>query len=319
MTTLICTGTLFSEWQHVLESQVPGAASRLPAQAELNSYSEALCQQQYPETDELTWKSFSPDEKDTDNARQLFSAINSESLFIWADANSSLYLDLWLSIDSDSRFIMFYANPEYELSNYINTHNFNTRDIEKVISAWTTRTRAMFTFFMNNRGRCLLVNVQDANSDGRLLVKLLNEKFGFDLQTDSPDAGEEAENFALLDFLATTLLLNDDSVSELFDEVRSVATVISRQDKAIADIQVRNRSLINTFLDEVTEFKRVTKSQKALKNEQSLNHLQISQLVEELEFYFKKCKEQENVNNTFAKYLSNDPLLKLARHARRMQ
>ena len=319
MTTLICTGTLFSEWQHVIESQVSEASSRLPVHAELNTCSEALCRQHFPEADELTWKSFSPDKKDTDNARQLLSATNSESLFIWTDANSSLYLNFWKTTAEDAKFLLFYSSPEFELSNYISTHPFDASRVEKIIDAWVIRTRAMLTFFMNNRDRCLLVSVRSADSANGPFIQALNKQFGLDLEPKSLIEPLLNKNSPLIEYLATTLLLKNQHVAELYDEVRSAATLICDQDKSISSIEDRNKSLINAFLKEVTACQQLNDTQSELEDELYLNQLQIKQMQEELEFYFNESMEQEKVADTVAKYLSNDPLLKIVRQVRQMQ
>jgi len=351
MTTLICSGTLFSDWQNVTKALVPADSSRLSVHTEITILAKEICQQQFPGMDELDWTTFSPDKKHTDQANQLLSSIENEPLYIWDNGNSSLYLDFWKSTAEGAKFVLFYSRPELELSNYIENHPFEMSRVEKTIDAWVIRTRAMLTFFMNNRDRCLLVSVQTAGSENESFIQALNKQFGLDLEAEPLTTPLLNNNSVLIEYLATTLLLKNRYVSELYDEVRSAATVISNQDKTISGIEDRGKSLINEFLNETATYKQLNKTQPILEDELSLSKhqinqmqeelenyfkqmnevqpeledelslskLQINQMQEELEYYFRKSIEQEKITNTMADYLSNDPLLKLARHARQTQ
>lgn len=319
MTTLICSGTLFSDWQQTLEQLMLAGSKCLPVYQKLSALSADICRQHFPETNELLWQPFSPDEKYLDTANRLLSSIANEPVFAWADTNSSLFLNLWRAAGDDAKVILFYSSPEHELANYINKHSFDVKVIENVITAWANRAQAMLTFFLNHRSDSLLINVQSAGSEGRLFVRMLNEKFDLNLECDSLVPDGQYENSALVEFLATTLLLNNETVSEIYDEVRSATTVICEQDKSMTDIPDREKSLIAAFLDEVKSLKQLTQSHRELEDELSLNQLQIHQLQEELEYYFILSQERESITKTFASYLATDALLKVARQARVMR
>lgn len=319
MTILICSGPLFADWTGILEKQVLEASKRLPVYAELSTLSRDICQQHSLEKDELTWKSFSPDETNLKVATSLLSSVDKEPVFAWADTNSSLFLNFWKAAYENIRFILFYSSPEYEFYHFIKAHKFDETRLESTLDAWLVRMRAMLTFFMNNRDRCLLVDVRTATSAKSLFIQVVNEHFHLELEDVVISVAGNPEISPLVEYLATSLLLKNHDVSELYDEIRSAATVICETDKSISSIEVRNKSLISAFLNEVTAYQRLRDTQSELTDELSLRQLQIKQMAEELEYYFKKNVEQEKITNTMADYLSNDPLLKIARQARQMQ
>ncbi len=319
MTTLICSGALFSGWHDILEKYVPADSSGHAAYTEISALASEICQQQFPEPDELNWTPFTPESKYKKSMGQLLSNIENEQQFIWDDSNSCLYLDFWKKLAENARFLLFYSSPEFELGNFISKQPFDAAQVERVISAWSVRTQAMLTFFMNNRDRCLLIDVQSTGFENGSFTEAINKEFDLGLEHGTLITSPQNENPVLIEYLATTLLLNKHPVSELYDEVRSAATVIGDQDKSISGIENRSKSLINDFLAEVASYKKLSITRPKLEDELSLSQLQINQMAEELEFYFQKSTEQEEITTTMADYLSDDPLLKIARRARQMQ
>lgn len=313
MTTLICAGTLFADWQDALKKLIPSDSKLLVAQNELSKFGAEVCQQHFPEMEELAWRPFFLDEDYLDQAKTLLLPAQDKQLFTWADSNNSLLLNFWKTAVDDAKFVLFYSSPEYELSNYINSHPFGEKVIENVITAWVNRSRAMLTFYLNHRKDSLLVNSQSVQSEEETFIQALNKKFDLCLEVDSAASTDQPENSVLVYYLATTLLLNREDVSEIYDEICSAATVICEQDKTFENIQQRNKSLIALFLKETQSTNDLKSHQEELKDELQLKQIQLAQITDELEYYFVKSKEQEKV---FTDYLSTDPLLRIARQVR---
>lgn len=303
----------------MLNKHVSADSCKSSAQAEISALAEDICQQQFPHSSELNWQTFTPDADYDDRASQLLSSLENEPLFTWENSNASLYLNFWKKTAENVKFLLFYSSPELELSNYISTHPFDTSSIEMVIDAWQIRTRAMLAFFMHNRDRSLLLNVQSANSENESFVQVLNQQFDLDLEPKPLTSASLKNNSVLIEYLATTLLLNSQQVSELYDEVRSAATLISDRDTSISSIEARNTALVDAFLAEVSVYSHLRDTRSALEDELATNQLQINQMSEELEHYFKNSIEQEKIAKTMLDYLSNDPLLKIARQARQIK
>lgn len=317
MLTLICSGTLYSNWQSTLKQQLPNNSSEHPAYAKLTTLSENICRQQFRDSEEFLWKSFTPSSKYTDKTRNQLPDVEDAPLFVWADKNCNLFLDYWKAITNNVKFLLFYSSPERELGNYLFKHPYDAHTHENVLKAWAVRTREMHAFFMKNRDRCLLVNAQCAESSQGALVKALNQHFDLELKPQNVPFVKTPS--VLVEFLATSLLLNNHYISEIYDDVCSSATLISKQEKQILDIEDRNIELIGAFVDEVKANVKLNDKHAELEEELCLYRLQKDQITEELEYYFDKNIEQENLASTMANYLSTDPLLSVARQVRKMQ
>jgi len=93
MTTLICSGTLFSDWRNILKKYLPADSEKLFAHAEISVLAKEICHQQFPGLDELDRNPFTPDNAYADIASSLLSSIEKEPLSTWDDNNCSLYLN----------------------------------------------------------------------------------------------------------------------------------------------------------------------------------------------------------------------------------
>jgi len=316
MTTLIFTGSLFSDLDHTLEKY--GVVDNIyhPMRSELSELCAEICKQRYPNTDPLAQVPFSPNDAHLEKARRHFCSVGEEQVVAWKDNNTCLMLDFWQAAASDAKFVLLYTSPEHELANCIEKNEYDVSPIEDVIEAWAIRTRAMLNFFMNNREYSVLVNINWVGTTNGQLTDVLNKHFDLDLDNATTTAANSPDRSALLQYLATTLLLENESVSELYDEVRSAATVVSGFDQTIPDIEERSTSLVSAFLDEVSAFKQLTELQQESRDELSLKQLQLDQLAEALEHYFQKSHEQVQHVSAMVTYLGNDPLLNIARQAR---
>ena len=311
MTILICTGTLFSNWHEIAKLTAVNDPKHNVVCENLSVFSKKICQKQFPDSDELSWRPFSPSDEQIDSTEEMFLSAKDEDFFSWADSNCSLFLNFWQSTFNNPRFILFYSSPEHELGSYLSENPFDESNIERIMQAWLVRTRAMLAFFMANRNQCLLVNVKSANSERRLFARAANEHLNLTIPVP---AKKQSENMVLLEYLATSLLQGNELVSELYDEVRSAATVICERDKSIIDIQSRSRSLINAFLKEAASHTQLMQTSKDLGEDLYLQKIQVSQLMEELEFHYKSNQEESDI---FASYIGSDPLLNIARQVRK--
>lgn len=340
MSILFCTGTLFSKWQELTTTIKSSNPSVCHENIDLFALANRICQQQHPELDELSRKPFHVDDHYLEDARRLMSDKLDESVLIWSANDICLNLDFWKDANNDAKFLLFFSSPEFDLSNYINEHPFDASQIDKVINAWVYRTRAMLTFFMNNRDQSILVSIQACGADHAVFKAVLDKLTELDLTITPRPTSTKGESSALIEYLATSLLLNNRQVSDLYDEARSAATLITEVDKSIPGIEDRNSALIPAFLAEISAHEQLVDSQSNLNDKLSISHLQINHVQEELEYYFNKSKVQEKkhiqqtekfVNleteilnlkyscKTMSDYLSNDQLLKIAQQVRQTQ
>jgi hypothetical protein len=319
MTILLCTGSLSPISSEILKTGILKPSRRLPVYQQLIAQCRDICQHHAPRENELSWVPFTPGADYLEPVHELLSSLDSASVFAWTDNNCSLFLDYWKACSEDIRFVLFYSRPEHELSQYIQYEGYDSSVMESVIESWRVRTRAMLTFYMNNRDRCILVNERSIAASYDSLIQALNDRFEVELPRKSKEPQTHFVISPLIEFFAATLLLNRHEISDIFDEVRSVATLIGDEDTSIGAVEKRIESLKEHFLDEVERFEQLTDRHTRLEDDLGICTLQIDQLTEELEQYFKAASELENEATVMADYLENDPLLKMARHARRMQ
>jgi hypothetical protein len=316
MTTLICTGTMFSGWQSVTNAFESVESKQNPLKNELSALNAKICGQRFTDIEELNWGPFTPEEEHLNFASELISKTNETPIFVWADNNSSLLLDFWNAAAKDAKFLLFYSSPEYELSSYFKTNPFNAKEIERIIECWVTRLRAMLTFFMNNREHCLLVNVQTVKSEYGLFTQTIKEKFDLDSEHEPSVADMQPENFNLMEYVTATLMFENDTAAEIFDEVRSAATVIAGNDSNTRDIQARVEKLTPDFLNKVAQLTQFGNDFKKISDELTMTNLQLHQTQEELEFFYLSERDTATLNEQYVDFLNNDPLIRLARLAR---
>ncbi|RLA50103.1 MAG: hypothetical protein DRR42_14065 [Gammaproteobacteria bacterium] len=315
MSILICTGSLFSEWQKNLENLTLGNLEHHQTYSRLSALSEDICQQNSAGTDKLEWKVFTPQDKYADKATQLFSTAQNEPIFVWADTNSGLFLNFWYATAENAKFVLFYSSPEHELGSYLKAHPYDTAIVKKVIQAWITRTRAMLTFFMRNRDHSVLIDVESASKNTIGVIEKINKTF--DVELNKPkNTMRDHEEPIFQKYLAASLLFRNDTVAEIFDEVRSAATVICDSDLTIEDIQKRTENLIPVFQKAVTKHDQLVIDYSNANEELNMAILQLHKTQEELEFYYLKECETAAQYKKLVESLQQTPLLKLARLAR---
>ena len=313
---LICSGSLFSHWQIVHDQNMQAGSPHHVFYAELTALNAEICREQMPGAHELNWKPFSPDESYTRKAIQLLSSAQNEPQLAWADSNSSLLLNFWHRACEDARFVLFYSSPEYELANYICEFSFDSSTINDVIDAWVVRTRAMLTFFMNARGKCLLVDAESAMRDPGELLRTINEVLGAGLTIPAKGNNQISKKSVLHEYFAATLLASNSVVAELYDEIRSAATLLNKETPILRDIQARTELLIPGFLTKISQLEQLESDLKQSSDELTMMALQLHQTQKELEFYYLTERDTAALNEKYVAFLNQNPLLKLARIAR---
>jgi hypothetical protein len=288
MALVICSGGLHSGWAALLQASLPEQGAPQNLEDGLSTLSTAICRQRFPGVATWNWKPFMPGDEWRSAALRTTSSTAPGFTHAWIDANACLMLDFWCSVDPQANFLLFYSSPEFELSCFLRSNPRDLSAVEAVISAWITRTRAMFNFFMHHRGRCLLLNVESWRHLDAAWADKLAADFGLKVDRTAVTGALRDERSLVLEYVAGTLLLDKFEVSNLYNHVRSAATVICNRDKVIEDIKARSMSLIPAVLDE-------------------------------LERNADEHRELDEAADTFASYLTGDPLLRLARHNRAAQ
>lgn len=317
MAILIISGSLFSDWQSILDEHLPTESLNRELQGSLSALTTEIFHEQMPGTDQMEWEPLDPDGIYDQQAEQLLGSVDENLLFSWADQNSSLTLDLWRKASKRTCFIMFYCSPEYALARYLENHTFDTPTIKTVIDAWIIRTRAMLAFFMKHRNICLLIDIHTANKNPDALVRLINQAFETTLISPDNNSCHSSEVSILHRYFAASLLANNGTASELFDEVMSTATMLDdRTPVLISDIHQRLGSMAPEFLATASEAAHLHKALKQVTEDLRMMELQLHQTQKELEFYYLKERDTAILNKKYTEFLEQNPVLKLARAVR---
>ena len=224
-----------------------------------------------------------------------------------------MLLDFWLRTAEDTKFLLFFASPEDELANFILNNGYCIDGYKNALGAWAIRTRAMQVFYMSNRDRCLLLNTKSANRNPERFVRLSSEILDIKLARPGVITQLMEQDHYYLQFLTATLLVGEDVISELYDEVRSAATVLDDNDLSMKDAKSRSEDLIPLSLKALQQNNLEAAEKMALAEELEATKLHIVQIQQELEFFYLKERNTCDINRKYASYLAQDPLLRLTR------
>lgn len=261
-------------------------------------------------------KPFDPEQALSDKISVFCSSIDPEETLVWWDEQSCLCLNFWRNTLEDSKFLLFYTSPEQELANFFASEQFDVQVISQVVTAWMIRTRAMLGFYARHRTDCLLVNSESAALHGASLVDLINKQFGTELQGQF--TGHSAtQRFNIVDlFLASSQILGNENVAEIYDELRSLTTVLQAEDKDMADDRDRADLLFQRCVMENQVLKKALESGQKKSEQLELARAHIKELQSELEFYYTQLEAQTARNELLGSYVGDDPFLELVRKAR---
>lgn len=316
MTLLICTGTLYSGGAKLCEAVLKPSSHASQVPGKLSEISSKIIEAHLNQMHAYEQRPFSPAQAFSEQAAAMRTTVGAEETAVWWDVRSSLYLDFWRSTFEDSKFLLFYTSPDQELANFFASDEFDVQAISNVVSAWAVRARAMLEFFTEHRTICLLVNSESASHPGAGLIELINKQFGVQLKGQfASQSATNGPNIADL-FLANSRILGNEDVAEIYDELRSLTTVLEAEDKKMTDDRARAELLFKQCVMENQDLKKALKSGQKKSERLELARAHIKELQSELEFYYTQLEGQIERNELLGSYVSDDPFLQLVRKAR---
>jgi O-antigen biosynthesis protein len=118
-------------------------------------------------------------------AHELVAARSHLDAWGWKDPRNTLFLDFWLRIAPDARFLFVYRKPWEVVDSLFRRGDFDiTLDPLLAARAWVEHNARILQFRSEHPGRSLLVNAQSVAVDPAGFTALLNERFG--LAVDKP-------------------------------------------------------------------------------------------------------------------------------------
>jgi hypothetical protein len=316
MSNLIITGIPYSYWCEIVLEQVGAGAQKHPRHAELSSLCEQICRDHHQAEDELGWRSFVPDAAHAEQAEQLMRQGSGAGTTYWADSNAALNLDFWREADPDNFFILFFSSPEWMLGNFIDSALFHRIEADRVVEAWIDRARNFLQFALNHRKQSLLINVESLGADPASFATIIESHFGLSVPAKPQQELCYPRQSTVTRYVASSLLLTESRVSDLYDNLRSASTAVHDQDHDIDNLHDRHDLLLDTFLNEVRGLRDQSERLAELEAEFSLKQQQVTKLLDELEYYYTMSKKQAGM---FTSYLESEALLRVARWARVIQ
>jgi hypothetical protein len=313
MANLIISGIPYSYWCEIVLEQVGAGAQKHPRHAELSAFCERICREHHQAEDELDWRNFVPDAAGAEQAEQLLRKGNGAGTTYWADSNVALTLDFWRDADPDTFFLLFFSSPEWVLGNFIDSEPFHPVEADRVVEAWIDRSRNFLQFALNHRKQSLLLNTESLVSDPASLTAIIENHFGLSVPVKPQRETCHPSQSTVTRYVASSLLLTDSRLSDLYDNLRSAATAVHDQDHEIEGSKDRHTVLLDTFLNEVRDLRGQSERLAELEAEFSLKQQQVNKLIEELEYYYTMSRKQAGM---FTSYLESDALLRVARRAR---
>lgn len=149
----------------------------------------------------------------------------------WKDPRATLFLDFWLSLLPEARFLMLFRRPWAVVDSlYRRGDEPFQLNPAFAIDVWMAYNRRIRDFFLSNRNRCLLLESEAAVGDCRGLVIAVRERFGLPLGEPAvvarPERFQLGEGSRRRDLLGA---LRPEAI-RLHDEMRSLAG--GRQERA---------------------------------------------------------------------------------------
>lgn len=209
----------------------------------------------------------------------------------WSDSNSICLLNFWKEFEPQLNFLFVYTSPQAYLAEYFinNNHEASEAAASKALAIWKNYNTELLKFYLENKERSLLINLEAAFGDTANVLSKLDEKFGCKLKLDTTSFLSAENNLDCEKQLILGLLNENLEIYNFYEELESCA------DFPIYENETCNEKLYHS-LNLIRKEKQNAESQEALKNkklekENELLLLQLHQVQEELETYFHKYQE----------------------------
>ena len=239
--------------------------------------------------------SLTPAQDYTNKISTLLSNSSSSDILL-AESRSIWLLDYWASYFPDIKFILFFTTPQTALSHALQ----NELDPIHFLEVWQTANRQLIQFQSHHRKRAVLLSAEAACQNPGGLVEIAKHA-GIDLKPVN-DARQTALACDLppLESMFVSSLATLNSLQELYVELEARAHVLGNSNTHVKHGQV---DLYNYYLEQKSNEKRLLKQSELFKElkqvketteeENELLVLQLHQVQEELEYYYRRNRDIE--------------------------
>ncbi|NEQ37338.1 MAG: glycosyltransferase, partial [Okeania sp. SIO3I5] len=122
----------------------------------------------------------------------------------WKDPRTTLFLDFWLELLPDAKFIFVYRSP-WEVVDSLYRRGTDEKLLDKpeiAVKMWLDYNQRILDFYQQFPAQCLIDKVDSIGKNSEGFIQAVNEKFGVDLAVPPP--GNFAESLLIKDISKTT-------------------------------------------------------------------------------------------------------------------
>ncbi|MCL2935993.1 MAG: glycosyltransferase [Trichodesmium sp. MAG_R02] len=128
----------------------------------------------------------------------------SNKIWGWKDPRSTLFLNFWLQLLPDAKFVFVYRSP-WEVVDSLYRRNTDEKLLEqpeKAVKMWLNYNQRILDFYQQFSGKCLIGKVDNIGKNPESFIQAVNEKFEINLP--APPPGNFAESLLVKDIGKTT-------------------------------------------------------------------------------------------------------------------
>ncbi|WP_293077702.1 glycosyltransferase [Okeania sp. SIO3B5] len=122
----------------------------------------------------------------------------------WKDPRTTLFLNFWLELLPDAKFIFVYRSP-WEVADSLYRRATDKKLSEKpeiAVKMWLNSNQRILDFYQSFSGQCLIAKVDSIGKNPEGFIQAVNDKFEVDLPTPPP--GNFAESLLVKDIIKTS-------------------------------------------------------------------------------------------------------------------
>ncbi|MEL7406623.1 MAG: glycosyltransferase [Cyanobacteria bacterium J06558_2] len=117
-------------------------------------------------------------------AQKLISARENQLIWGWKDPRTTLFLDFWLQLIPDAKFVFVYRSPWEVLDSLFRRGEqiFRTNP-NFALEQWQTYNQALLDFYHQHPESCLLFHIESVIDNAAGVIDLVKQKFQLELQS----------------------------------------------------------------------------------------------------------------------------------------
>ncbi|WP_293059205.1 glycosyltransferase [Okeania sp. SIO2B3] len=119
---------------------------------------------------------------------------NSGKNWGWKDPRTTLFLNFWLELLPDAKFIFVYRSP-WEVADSLYRRATDEKLLEQpeiAVKMWLNSNQRILDFYQNFSQQCLIAKVDSIGKNPEGFIQAVNDKFEIDLPTPPPGNFEES-------------------------------------------------------------------------------------------------------------------------------